>query len=88
MGQFVSERLCSIRKSGVQQKLASADYMQGTRLSFRSKEDAMHFAEKQGMPAAVLHLSKPSDILTVRMGLLCVGSFVLYFWGRLTLSTR
>jgi NADH dehydrogenase (ubiquinone) Fe-S protein 4 len=27
----------------------SADYMQGTRLSFRSKEDAMHFAEKQGM---------------------------------------
>ncbi|KAG6820705.1 hypothetical protein H0H93_012758 [Arthromyces matolae] len=27
---------------------SSADYMQGTRLSFRSKEDAMHFAEKQG----------------------------------------
>ena len=26
----------------------SADYMQGTRLTFRSKEDAMHFAEKQG----------------------------------------
>ena len=26
----------------------SADYMQGTRLSFRSKEDAIHFAEKQG----------------------------------------
>ncbi len=26
-----------------------ADYMQGTRVSFRSKEDAMHFAEKQGM---------------------------------------
>jgi hypothetical protein len=25
-----------------------ADYMQGTRLSFRSKEDAIHFAEKQG----------------------------------------
>ena len=24
------------------------DYMQGTRLSFRSKEDAIHFAEKQG----------------------------------------
>ncbi|TFK40829.1 Ndufs4, NADH dehydrogenase Fe-S protein 4 [Crucibulum laeve] len=27
---------------------SSADYMQGTRLSFRSKEDAIHFAEKQG----------------------------------------
>ncbi|KAF8194133.1 Ndufs4, NADH dehydrogenase Fe-S protein 4 [Pholiota molesta] len=25
-----------------------ADYMQGTRISFRSKEDAVHFAEKQG----------------------------------------
>ncbi|KAG1808993.1 Ndufs4, NADH dehydrogenase Fe-S protein 4 [Suillus variegatus] len=27
---------------------AYADYMQGTKVSFRSKEDAMHFAEKQG----------------------------------------
>ena len=27
-----------------------ADYMQGTRVSFRSKEDAIHFAEKQGLP--------------------------------------
>jgi len=27
---------------------SSADYMQGTRVSFRSKEDAIHFAEKQG----------------------------------------
>ncbi|KAL0961404.1 hypothetical protein HGRIS_006354 [Hohenbuehelia grisea] len=27
---------------------SSADYMQGTRTSFRSKEDAIHFAEKQG----------------------------------------
>jgi hypothetical protein len=26
-----------------------ADYMQGTRLSFRTKEDAIHFAEKQGI---------------------------------------
>ena len=26
----------------------SADYMQGTKLSFKSKEDAIHFAEKQG----------------------------------------
>ncbi len=29
--------------------LPRADYVQGTRLSFRSKEDAIHFAEKQGM---------------------------------------
>ncbi|KAI0736261.1 NADH-ubiquinone oxidoreductase 21kDa subunit [Fomitopsis betulina] len=27
---------------------SSADYMQGTRLGFRTKEDAIHFAEKQG----------------------------------------
>ncbi|BFZ59772.1 ndufs4 NADH dehydrogenase Fe-S protein subunit [Saitoella coloradoensis] len=27
---------------------ASADYMQGTHLKFKTKEDAMHFAEKQG----------------------------------------
>ncbi|KAH0832016.1 Ndufs4, NADH dehydrogenase Fe-S protein 4 [Lanmaoa asiatica] len=33
---------------------SSADYMQGTRLSFKSKEDAVHFAEKQGIqPEAV-----------------------------------
>jgi hypothetical protein len=34
----------------------SADYMQGTRLTFRSKEDAMHFAEKQGQ--FILRISK------------------------------
>ncbi|KAJ0118948.1 hypothetical protein J7T55_013204 [Diaporthe amygdali] len=27
---------------------SSGDYMQGTHLSFKSKEDAVHFAEKQG----------------------------------------
>jgi len=27
---------------------SSGDYMQGTRMSFRTKEDAVHFAEKQG----------------------------------------
>ncbi|KAG0700121.1 Ndufs4, NADH dehydrogenase Fe-S protein 4 [Suillus ampliporus] len=27
---------------------SSADYMQGTRISFRSEKDAIHFAEKQG----------------------------------------
>ncbi|EJF61067.1 NADH-ubiquinone oxidoreductase 21kDa subunit [Dichomitus squalens LYAD-421 SS1] len=27
---------------------SSADYMQGTRLNFKTKEDAIHFAEKQG----------------------------------------
>jgi len=27
---------------------SSADYLQGTRIAFRSKEDAIHFAEKQG----------------------------------------
>ena len=28
--------------------VVSADYMQDTRVSFRSKADAIHFAEKQG----------------------------------------
>lgn len=28
--------------------VSSADYVQGTRLSFTTKEDAIHFAEKQG----------------------------------------
>ena len=27
---------------------SSADFMQGTHLSFKNKEDAIHFAEKQG----------------------------------------
>ncbi|QRV77607.1 NADH dehydrogenase (ubiquinone) Fe-S protein 4 [Ceratobasidium sp. AG-Ba] len=27
---------------------SSADYMQGTRINFKTKEDAIHFAEKQG----------------------------------------
>lgn len=27
---------------------SSADFMQGTHLNFKSKEDAVHFAEKQG----------------------------------------
>ncbi|KAJ8468603.1 hypothetical protein ONZ45_g10956 [Pleurotus djamor] len=27
---------------------SSADYMQGTRMTFKSKDDAVHFAEKQG----------------------------------------
>jgi NADH dehydrogenase (ubiquinone) Fe-S protein 4 len=37
--------------SALQVQLANmqrADYMQGTRISFNSKEDAIHFAEKQG----------------------------------------
>ena len=29
--------------------LHRADYMQGTRMNFRTKEDAVHFAEKQGV---------------------------------------
>ena len=27
---------------------SSADYLQGTQLSFQTKDDAIHFAEKQG----------------------------------------
>ncbi|OXB34016.1 hypothetical protein LQV05_002093 [Cryptococcus neoformans] len=32
---------------------SSADYVQGTTLAFRSKEDAIYFAEKQGWPYKV-----------------------------------
>ncbi|KAA1469874.1 hypothetical protein DENSPDRAFT_835550 [Dentipellis sp. KUC8613] len=34
---------------------SSADYMQGTRISFSSKDDAVHFAEKQGWDYYVQH---------------------------------
>lgn len=52
MGKFVS----TIQDSNVWSLINfacttnSADYMQGTRMSFKSKEDAIHFAEKQGEP--------------------------------------
>lgn len=43
--------------------------MQGTRVSFHSKDDAIHFAEKQGES---IHEHILSSVLkTVRMGLLC-----------------
>jgi hypothetical protein len=52
--------------------------MQGTRLTFRSREDAMHFAEKQGtfffffclVRVDWLELNRP---LFSRLGLLCVS---------------
>ena len=46
MGEFVS----ALVRWGFRLLMlcASADYMQGTRMSFKSKEDAIHFAEKQG----------------------------------------
>lgn len=34
----------------------SADYMQGTRLTFKSQEDAIHFAKKQGASVDSRHL--------------------------------
>ncbi|KZT18430.1 hypothetical protein NEOLEDRAFT_1173573 [Neolentinus lepideus HHB14362 ss-1] len=40
---------------------SSADYMQGTRMSFKSKEDAVHFAEKQGWDYYVRYLSRPRN---------------------------
>ena len=48
MGEFVSDT-CSRRPSSLSlTRMGSADYMQGTRLNFKTKEDAIHFAEKQG----------------------------------------
>ena len=58
LGELVSWSLVPLYGSGVcdcsVDVMHSADYMQGTRMSFRSKEDAIHFAEKQGMFARLL----------------------------------
>ncbi|KAI0297707.1 ETC complex I subunit conserved region-domain-containing protein [Russula brevipes] len=52
---------------------SSADYVQGTRLSFRSKEDAIHFSEKQG--ESYLSFSfiffEMTNAISSRLGLLC-----------------
>lgn len=54
--------------------VTSADYMQGTRMSFKSKEDAIHFAEKQGMfVSAFARYPKLSKPLAYRLGLLHVS---------------
>ena len=53
MGKFVSaQRRQDLQRSALMCN-RSADYMQGTRLSFRTKEDAIHFAEKQGVSCLV-----------------------------------
>jgi hypothetical protein len=58
---------------------ARADYVQGTRISFRSKEDAIHFAEKQGMftPFTISELYSKGATFA-RLGLLCVSLNELY----------
>ncbi|KII86758.1 hypothetical protein PLICRDRAFT_55666 [Plicaturopsis crispa FD-325 SS-3] len=40
---------------------SSADYMQGTRITFKSKEDAVHFAEKQGRQPPVVKRVPPKN---------------------------
>jgi hypothetical protein len=50
--------------------------MQGTRMSFRSKEDAIHFAEKQGQTESSFVISSLTNILlNLRVGLLRVSGF-------------
>lgn len=46
--------------------------MQGTRMSFRTKEDAIHFAEKQGVWCQVSFSMYGYTDVIVRMGLLSV----------------
>ena len=49
--------------------------MQGTRISFRSKEDAIHFAEKQGISYQD-HYKRYTVLIKIsRMGLFCVRCF-------------
>ena len=53
---------------------SSADYVQGVRMSFRSKEDAAHFAEKQGPSRSLVPFQSTPHTLCYasRLGLLCV----------------
>jgi hypothetical protein len=46
-----------------------ADYMQGTRINFKTKEDAVHFAEKQGILNSFL-VHSTSLFNVYRLGLL------------------
>ena len=48
VGEFVSDTRSRLPSSLSLTRTGSADYMQGTRLNFKTKEDAIHFAEKQG----------------------------------------
>jgi len=57
MGKLVSWfKLVQVSKACYLNTWVRADYMQGSRLSFRSKEDAIHFAEKQGKYAGGISL--------------------------------
>ena len=49
----------------------SADYMQGTRISFNSREDAIRFAERQGKGWICHRISEDRFNNSIRMGLLC-----------------
>lgn len=52
----------------------SADYMQSTRITFNSREDAIKFAEKQGKTAHLNHrVSETDSENTFRLGLLCAA---------------
>lgn len=47
---------------------SSADYVQGVRMSFRSKEDAAHFAEKQGSSRSHVHSNQPLTLHAPLLG--------------------
>ena len=55
----------------------SADYMQGTRISFSTKESAINFAEKQGTSTALPNFPCLNSLFNYssRLGLLHVCSF-------------
>jgi hypothetical protein len=62
--------------------LFRADYMQGTRQSFRTKEDAIAFAERQGMLpipfTSPIHVSDTCLPFLLRLGLLRVSHASIY----------
>jgi NADH dehydrogenase (ubiquinone) Fe-S protein 4 len=64
---YVSVRHFSANVHGL--VIVSADYMQGTRISFNTREDAVRFAEKQGGGCICDHSENNFDGL-IRMGLL------------------
>lgn len=61
----LARTFCASASNNVRQPPYSADYMQGTRLSFKTKEDAIHFAEKQGMSLELLRFSYLAHLFTI-----------------------
>jgi hypothetical protein len=73
MGEFVSRLFVVL---GARGQHCSADYMQGTRLTFKSEEDAVQFALKQGLFLLYLCYMFSTDCASKDGISLCQSSFL------------